>query len=88
MSIIEKKTWPECFEAILHGEKKFEIRLADFKIQKGDTLLLREWDPKTKEYTGREIRKIAGFVSNSKDWDTWTQEEINKHGFYVIGFKE
>ncbi len=87
MAVIEKKCWPEYFESILKGEKRFEIRLADFQIQKGDTLLLREYDPKTKKYTGREIRKTADYVSNSKDWKVWTQEEINKHGFYVIGFK-
>jgi len=26
---IEKKVWPEYFKAILSGDKKFELRLAD-----------------------------------------------------------
>lgn len=87
MATIEKKCWPEWFEKVLSGEKDFEIRLADFEIKEGDTLLLREWDPKTKQYTGREVRKTASIVSKSKDWKVWTKEEIDKYGFYVIGLK-
>ena len=49
MATIKKKTWPEYFEAILSGKKKFDMRLADFDIQEGDTLLLEEWDPKNKD---------------------------------------
>ncbi|MCX6803994.1 MAG: DUF3850 domain-containing protein [Candidatus Diapherotrites archaeon] len=88
MQIIEKKCWPEYFEKILRGEKKFELRLADFKIEVGDTLFLREWNPKTKEYTGREIQKVANYITKSKDWKVYTQEEIEKYGFYVIGLKD
>ncbi len=88
VATIEKKCWPEWFELIKKGEKKFEIRLADFEIKPGDTLLLREYDPKIKEYTGREIKKVVTIVSKSKDWKVWTKEEIEKYGFYVIGFKD
>ncbi|MFW9878361.1 MAG: DUF3850 domain-containing protein, partial [Candidatus Thorarchaeota archaeon] len=35
---IEKKTWPEYFKKIVNKEKNFELRLADFKCKKGDTL--------------------------------------------------
>lgn len=34
--IIEKKIWSKPFEKVLSGEKKFELRLADFDIEKGD----------------------------------------------------
>ena len=47
---IEKKTWPEYFELIKSSKKKYECRLADFDVRVGDTLVLKEWDPKTKEY--------------------------------------
>ena len=54
---IPKKTWPELFEKILSGEKNFDLRLADFECQPGDILVMQEYDPKTKQYTGREIEK-------------------------------
>ena len=84
---IEKKTWPELFEKILSGEKTFEIRLADFKCRPGDILILREWDPKTKEYTGRVLEKEVTFVMKTKDIKFWPKEEIAKYGFQVISFK-
>ncbi|MCX6743585.1 MAG: hypothetical protein NT116_05095 [Candidatus Parcubacteria bacterium] len=36
---------------------------ADFKIKAGDILILQEWNPKTKKYTGRELRKKANLFS-------------------------
>jgi len=84
---IEKKTWPELFEKILSGEKTFEIRLADFKCRPGDILILREWDPKAKEYTGRVLEKEVTFVMKTKDIKFWPKEEIAKYGFQVISFK-
>jgi len=32
MSKIEKKTWPEMFQFVLDGKKKFDARIADFEI--------------------------------------------------------
>ena len=55
--IIKKKIWPEYFKLVKSGRKKFELRLADFEIKEGDILVLEEWDPKKKKYTGRRIRK-------------------------------
>ena len=55
MAVIKKKIWPEFFELVESGKKKFELRLNDFDIEEGDVLVLEEWDPKTKEYTGRKI---------------------------------
>ena len=59
---IHKKVWPEYFEKILNGEKKFELRLADFDLNEGDILILEEYNPKTKKYTGRSIKKTAGSI--------------------------
>ena len=50
----ELKTWPEFFEAMLSGEKRFEARKNDRGFQVGDTLLLREWVPSGEFYTGRK----------------------------------
>ena len=52
---IEKKVWPEYFQKIIDGVKTYELRLADFECNQGDVLVLKEWHPKTKEYTGRTI---------------------------------
>ena len=48
---IEKKTWPDMFERVLKGDKKFDLRLDDFEVSSGDTLILKEWDPARKSYT-------------------------------------
>ncbi len=87
MTIIEKKIWPKYFELIKEGKKTFEIRLADFEINEGDILLLREWDPEKKEYTGRELKLKVTYVTNTKDQEHWSKEEINKYGLWVIGFR-
>lgn len=84
---IEKKVWPEYFKKIKSGDKTFELRLADWKCKIGDVLVLKEWDPKTKEYTGREIEKKVTYVIKTKDQKFWSKEEIEKYGLQVIGFK-
>ena len=75
MAIIKKKTWPEYFEAVLNGKKDFDMRVADFDMKEGDTLILEEWNPKTKKYTGRKIEKKAGFVGKF-DLNTFAQREL------------
>jgi len=84
---IEKKTWPEIFEAVHSGKKTFDLRLADWECKEGDTLVLKEWDPKTKKYTGRVLEKKVTFVLKTKDIEFFSKEEIEKYGFQVVGFK-
>ncbi len=86
MAIIKKKIWSEYFELVKSGKKKFELRLADFEIEEGDTLILREWDPNTKEYTGRELEVKPNYILKF-DIDKFGQaEEIKQKGLYVIQF--
>jgi glyoxylate utilization-related uncharacterized protein len=82
---IEKKTWPEMFAAILAGKKTFDLRLADFKVKAGDILVLREYDPKTKTYTGRVLEKQITYVLKTKDIKFWNEEEVKKFGYVVMG---
>ena len=82
-----KKVWPEFFEEILNGSKKYELRLADFECSKGDILVLKEYNPETKEYSGRELEKEVTYISKTKDVPFWPKEEIEKHGLQVIGFR-
>jgi hypothetical protein len=81
---IEKKTLPGLFEEVLSGNKKFDLRLADFDCNKGDFIILREWDPKTSRYTGRKIEKKVTFVFKTKDLDFWPKKKIEKHGFQIL----
>lgn len=60
---IYKKCWPEFFELVKARKKNVELRLADFDIRTGDILVLKEWDPKTKKYTGRELKKKCKNIS-------------------------
>ena len=82
-----KKIWPEYFQKILDGKKTYELRLADWECKEGDILVLQEWDPKTKEYTGREIEKEVTYVSKTKDITHWPKEDVEKYGFQIIAFK-
>ena len=84
MAIIKKKIWPEYFELVSSGKKKFELRLADFEVGEGDTLLLEEWDPKTKEYTGRKIEKRVSFVLKFYLNDFGQEDIIKEKGLVVI----
>jgi len=53
------KTWPEHFNDISKGHKKFELRRADRPFSTGDTLCLQEYKPaeagNAAGYTGREV---------------------------------
>ena len=86
MAMIEKKIWPKYFELVKSDKKRFELRLADFKIKKGDTLVLKEWNPQKKEYTGRKIKKKVNYVLKFKLNEFSQKKEIEKKGLYVIQF--
>jgi len=83
---IEKKVWPDYFQKILDGKKTYDLRLADWECNPGDILVLREWDPKTKEYTGRVIEKKVTYVGKTKNIKFWPKEDIEKYGFQIIAF--
>jgi ASC-1-like (ASCH) protein len=87
MEIIKKKIWPEYFELVSAGKKNFELRLADFDVSEGDTLVLEEWDPKTKQYTGRKIEKVVGYVLKFKLDDFGQKQEIEEKGMQIIQLK-
>lgn len=88
MFIIKKKIWPEYFEAVASGKKKFELRLNDFEINEGDLIVLEEWDPETKEYTGRKIEKKATYVLKCKvDELFWPAEDIKEKGIQIISLE-
>ncbi len=87
MAIIKKKCWPKQFEQILSGEKRYELRLADFDISKDDTLVLEEYNPERKEYTGRIIEKKISFVEKFAINHYGQMEDIKEKGLYIIELK-
>jgi len=84
---IEKKTWPKYFQEVLEGKKKFEVRLADFEVKEGDILILKEYDPAVKKYTGRVIEKKVSFVTKFNPLDAHSAEQIKKFGLFEIGLE-
>jgi len=88
MTTIKKKIWPEYFEAVASGKKRFELRLNDFEAKEGDILVLEEWDPKTKQYTGRKVEKKITYVLKFKANELfWPEEEIKEKGLQVISLE-
>jgi len=87
MKKIEKKCWPEYFEKILSEDKTFDVRLADWKCNVGDILILKEWNPEAKKFTGRKLEKKITYVVKTKDFKFFKKEEIDKYGFQIIGLK-
>ena len=86
MARIEKKSWPPQFKKVLSG-KRTELRLGDWEAKSGDTLYLREWDPKTKKYTGRSVEKkvVSSLKLTPQDLRKfWTQADIERYGFQII----
>lgn len=84
---VEKKILQEYFELVQSGKKKYDFRLADFDINEGDTLVLKEWDKDTQAFTGREIEKNVLYVGRTKGDATWSQADIDKHGYQIISFE-
>lgn len=84
---IVKKIWPEFFDKVASGEKNFDVRLTDFECKPGDTLVLEEWDPETKQYTGRKLEKKVTYVARLKSMpEFWPKEDLDKYGLQVIAF--
>lgn len=71
MSIVidhEVKTHPGPFAETWTRNKKHEIRKDDRDYQQWDAVLLREWDPETDRYTGREVLTEITSVTKGGEW--------------------
>lgn len=61
-SVHELKCWPAYFKDVLLGVKPFEVRKDDRDYHEGDTLWLREFDPTTRNYSGRSVHKRVTYI--------------------------
>jgi hypothetical protein len=50
------KTWPEPFTAVWAGTKHAELRRDDRDYRVNDHLILEEYDPESRIYSGRKIQ--------------------------------
>jgi len=91
---ITKKISPEYFQAILDGQKKYELRLNDFEIEEGDTLVLEEYtssDKATRKATGRTLEKKVTYLRKFKLSELQsalrcTTNELEEKGIKIISF--
>ena len=73
------KSEPEYFKQIIAGEKTFEVRRNDRNYQVGQDIILQEYDPTNKAYTGAEWHgKITHILDN---------ERFCKKGFCILSIK-
>jgi len=82
-----KKVLKEYFDKILSGEKTYEVRLADWRCEEGDSLELIEIDDETKQPTGRTLKRKVGAVIRTKELealDWWSKEDMQTYGFQVL----
>ena len=77
-TVHELKTWPEYFQAVKYGFKNFEIRENDRDYKMGDILELREWEPKTGQYSGDKLIKRVNYIMHGPGFGL-------KKGFGVMG---
>ena len=82
--VIKKKIRADYFEVVASGQKTFEVRVADWDCQQGDTLELIETDSKANQPTGRSLRRKVGYVAKTKDFSFFSDQEVAKHGYQVI----
>ncbi len=63
----EIKTWCLQFQAVLDGDKTFEVRFDDRGYCVGDHLVLREWNHHDKTYTGRVVTARIPYLLTHED---------------------
>lgn len=61
-----------------------DIRLADFRLKPGDVLVLEEWNPRTRRYTGRSIERKVGAIVKFNLAKLNPLKDIARHGHYLI----
>ena len=67
----ELKCRPEFFTALKDGRKTFEIRRDDRGYRERDVLLLCEWDPSTRFFTGRQLRFRVVYITDYGQVPGW-----------------
>jgi hypothetical protein len=80
------KSWPEMFELTMSGVKNFELRKNDRNYSIGDRVRLREWEPRTQTYTGRECWREIRFVLDGVGPGCIEPLKGLMRGYCILGF--
>ena len=59
MTTHELKTWPQYFAATDEGRKTVEVRRNDRDFRVGDLLVLMEYEPRQRSYSGRRLVRMV-----------------------------
>ena len=78
----EKKIYPQYFDEVRAGLKNFELRKEDELFLVGDEIILKEWNPETKEYTGRQTKRTITYVLRH------CPEFGLKEGYAILGLND
>jgi hypothetical protein len=66
-AVHELKCWPQFFQAIKSGHKRHDLRRADDReFRVGDRLLLREYDPETRTYSGSTLVVEVTYITSAE----------------------
>lgn len=68
----ELKIWPQYYCRVADGSKTFEVRKNDRGFQPGDSVVLREWDPK-KEIDLDARHGVPGMTNYGTDYGDYTR---------------
>lgn len=84
----ELKVWPRFFDAIAQGTKRFEVRRDEpgRRFEIGDVLDLREWNPRSRSYTGRSMHRRICYIAPGELLRTFLGEDIPAD-LVVLGFR-
>lgn len=62
------KIWPEHYQDVISGMKKAELRKNDRDYSVGDSLILKEYKPKTGRFTGLEAHVLVTHITDVSEW--------------------
>jgi len=80
------KCHPQFFKDIASGKKQFEVRKNDRKYEVNDQITLREYDPISKKYSGKELDfsityVLKNFDGIKKNWVIMAIKQIENYHY-------
>lgn len=74
------KSEPQYFQPVWVGVKVFEVRQNDRNYKLFDEVVLQEWDPDERDYTGREIEGYIVYLTDFHQHAGWVVFQLNITG--------